>query len=293
MLWSNCCWRSIRTIFGTAALAAIFAPAAALAAPWAYNVQFGDLIRGDLATGRVEVVGPTGLGNDFFATALTEDGNGHFYALAGPFSLTWTTSDLYRIDAATGAAVLIAPFGLPEGSGLEIGPDGQLYLSAGSTLRQLDPDTGEEIRFIPLPTGGLHALATAGGALYGVALDGSSCHLDRLDPVGLTATQLLADVPCAYSMAGDAEGRVWLVSHGGGVITGAYSARIDVFDPETLEIQPWSALGGQFYDTTRTGFRSLAAVGPVGAVDVPAAGPAGLALLALALAGAGAIFLRR
>ncbi len=94
-------------------------------------------------------------------------------------------------------------------------------------------------------------------------------------------------------MAGDPEGRIWMVSHHNGVITGTFSLRVDLFDPETVQVEPWAEWDGFEFDSTITRFQGLAAVGPVTAVDIPVTGPGGLALLAAALACAGTAWLKR
>lgn len=269
------------------------APVAALAGPLGFSVQNGDLIAADLATGRVVVVGATGFPG-LSAFALTEDGAGHLFALSADPGQPAGSFGLYRLDAATGAATRIGPLPGAGNGGLEVGPDGQLYLAVGPNLFRLDPATAAQTAFFPIGSGEILALATSGGVLYGAVSGSTGCHLDQIDPVAQTATPVMPNISCAFSMAGDGDGGLWLVSDHNGVVTGVFSLKVEHVDPIGQQVERWGAWDGFLFDSGIAQLQSLAAVAPLGGpVDVPTAGAGGLVLLAFALAGVGLLGLRR
>jgi hypothetical protein len=279
---------------GLASWAFALLPAAASAAPFAFSHQFGNFVRVDLADGTTEVVGPTG-NNNAYSVAMAADGSGDFFSIdeALPLSGDFT---FHRIDGETGASTLIGPIDtlLPT---LEMGPDGQLYSTAGGFLVRVDRATAALSQVFALDPGHSYgALVASGGELYGVArvAPGSSCSLFRIDLAGQSETLAVPTVGCAFGAAADAQGRIWLAGFGGGgLITGAFGVASFRLDLANQDEELWGDWAGLEWEPELARLRGFAGVGTLGTVDVPVAGGRGLAAFAALLALGAMILLRR
>jgi hypothetical protein len=96
---------------------------------------------------------------------------------------------LYRINTATAVATLVGATGLGSFSlGLAFAPNGTLYATSGSTLAQLDPNTGLPLTTMAMTGPCIDGLAVrpSDGILFGTECDGSS--VQRIDPTTGVAT---------------------------------------------------------------------------------------------------------
>jgi streptogramin lyase len=265
--------------FGPYRGAALLALAAAtfLAAPQALRADpvlyvddaNGVLGKVDVATGGVTIIGST-------AQALTDiafDPTGGLWGL--------TSTDLYRINATTGAATLVGAHGINGGNALVFGADGTLYAAGSNTtnLYQLNTATGAGTDLGNIGYTSSGDLAFNGGRLY---LTASSFASDYLVSINLAAGTLGIIVgPIGYQQV------FGLATASSGTLYGVSGTQVISIDTTTGAGTFVSNYAGHGLQAAfGTGFVTEAGAPPV--VPLPGAAAMGLALLGLTAAGGAA-----
>ena len=147
-----------KTVVVLAVLAAGSWVAAASAQQAAYTVAGSDLYHLDFATGDLTPLGDLGVDG---IEALAVDPSGVLYAA--------TLDNLYTIDPGIPAATLVGPTGLGSFSiptSMTFDADGRLWMSAGGSLHEVDPATGDATEIGSDQA--LLALAVNGTDLFGI-----------------------------------------------------------------------------------------------------------------------------
>jgi hypothetical protein len=245
-------------------------PAAARAQEIASTAGGENLYRVRLATGELELVGPTGF--EIVALALSPS--------QGLVAVEQSGDQLLSLDRATGQATVVGPVGvdvLAEGTDLSFDGQGQLWMLANRRLYRVDTTTGAATPALETEVPGI-GLAWVGSQLY-TADD----RLYLVDPVTGDAQSLGPGSPILYTIA-----------------LGAY--RRDVLLSLTVVLAgPW---GFYHLETihTGTGDRQVMfemsnvagiAVQQSQTTPVPALGRYGATLLVLLTAASGILYLRR
>ena len=124
-----------------------------------YGVTFSQLLRVDVASGAITVIGPLGVGD---MNALTFDKSGNLYGAGNGGAF-------YTINKATGAASNVGPMGFFSSGDLAFTADGTLY--AAGTLDPFGPDS---LIRIDLATGKGTAVGSIGfGLVFGLNVQGN------------------------------------------------------------------------------------------------------------------------
>ncbi len=267
------------------------APASAVTG---YSIHdFSELAAIDLATGDFVVVGDLGIvqGSALAAAA------GDLFAVTRGLP----TSSLYRVDRETAAATLVGDIGdIGSVTDLTFDAGGSLWLATNAALYRVDPASGAPT-LIGAPDQTLWALAARDSELYGIVRIGPDFGLVSVDPI-TAATNLIALLPeldfgavatGLDSMSFDGSGALWV------------SVLVDppVTPPQVSQhffriADPEAPVAEEIFSTSaapQLRFTGLAVAPGVfdSAVEIPALGRFGWAVLAALLLGAGLLALRR
>lgn len=111
-------------------------------------------------TSIADVSGYSGAATD---GAVASNGGGTMYFVANG------TDALYTIDPTTAVLTEIGPMGVSISGGWDFnyGPDGNLYLSSGGNLYDVNATTGSASKIGSFGVGNMQSIAAADGALYG------------------------------------------------------------------------------------------------------------------------------
>jgi streptogramin lyase len=157
-----------------AIVSAVWCSAAAEAADLIYSTARAglDLVRIEPSSGDMTVVGRIGYEG---STALASAPDGTLYTVTDSSSSTGSTSQLAKVEPATGKATLIGqPWGKPVGvTALAVTPDGTIYAGGlfENKLYRIDPATGGLAEIAPFQGGkDIHDFAVhpESGAMYAV-----------------------------------------------------------------------------------------------------------------------------
>lgn len=251
--------------------------ASASAQPFGYSIMDGGLTRLDLATGDVTELGGVSLAQ---VGGMTMTRAGELLALHGG------SDDLWRIDPSTATAERLGPLGVDVayGAGLTMDACGDLWLSAGRVLYQVDPATGAatyradlDDDVVGLTSRGTDLLGLADGHLAEIRRDG------RVQPFGDPIVR-----SSTVALDFDADDRLWAVWWYFSPIIPSEVSQIYEFDPATGALLQTTAAPQLF---NRAGW-NLAVSPPTGSCAQPVAVPVnpealGVVSLLLAIAGAG------
>ena len=246
----------------------------------------------DLETGQSVEIGGYGL-PDAAAGPLALDPSGTL------FGIDSAQQRLLVLDPATGAATVIGGLGVPlfQVFGFTADACGRLWLTGSPTsvpaakfLYEIETATGQATLGTPLSLA-VYGLTARGDELFGL-IYGEEARVVRIDPrSGVVSDLLPIDaltqvVPCALDR--DPGGDLWT--------SGAVLIPIDPLPSAIVRIAPDGTAAathaGYFYYAGLAIARPEGLCGSGSPPAIPAASPVGLAVLAIALAGA-AIWVRR
>lgn len=268
-----------------------------LTAPWALSAQTAlsvednALWRVDLRSQDLEWVADLGTADpDFDCWDLAVSPAGTIRCIAD--------DQLYAIEP--GATSALAALPAPGPSALAFDPQGTLWFAGGNpaSLWQIDADTGAVLDVLLLSLEGTEVLALAarGEQIFAFSRDEDfEARLEEVDLLtggSLSAVELEPfEIFSPADAAFDLEGNLWVTDIIAGIITGGILVRYHRIDLDPLGSEmTWS---GAFIvgDPIYINIDAIEIAGSL--VEVPALGPAGLALLSFFLVSAAWIVLRR